>query len=67
VVQARKQNVPPEEQEALSRRDKILKKEAVERDPGTAMLPMTLGPELGGKIARALVEGERASGLCFNA
>jgi hypothetical protein len=58
VVQARRQNVPPEEQEALSHRDKILKKEAVERDPGTAMLPMTLGPELGGRIARALVEGE---------
>jgi hypothetical protein len=48
VVQARRRNVPPEEQEALSRRDKILKKEAVERNPG-----------LGGKIARALVEGEK--------
>lgn len=58
MVKARARNVPPEEQEALSRRDKILKKEAVERDPGTAMLPMTLGPELGNKIARALVEGE---------
>ncbi|GAQ85566.1 hypothetical protein KFL_002410160 [Klebsormidium nitens] len=58
VVEARAGNVPDEEQDALFLRDMILLDGSIKRDPGTAVLPRTLGPELGGKIVDALIRGD---------
>jgi hypothetical protein len=63
VVEARAGNVPAEDQEALFLRDMLLLDGSIKRDPGTAVLPRTLGPELGGKIVAALIKGIIALGF----